>query len=195
MVFKWGFGPFLPHASCCFQEKWKEVFTPQMDFFINIWWSGLDFYLPWFILKSPEMGQYCNSLRKMCIRITEKLIRTGLSWSLLQAPAWSRANLKVCGGCSGPCVSWVLKVSQGGNWTSFPGPSSNFMWCSGEDFLLHSTGISLLQPGGVVSHPVTVVSWEESGSVYTAYLFHRPNHRQYNKTNLLEVVCLFVFFS
>lgn len=75
-----------------------------MDFFINIWWSGLDFYLPWFILKSPEMGQYCNSLRKMCIRITEKLIRTGLSWSLVQAPAWSRANFKVCGGCSGPCV-------------------------------------------------------------------------------------------
>jgi len=36
---------------------------------------------------------------------------------------------------------------------------------------------------------------EGSGSVRTAYLFHHPNCHQYNKTNLLEVVCLFVFLS
>lgn len=50
------------------------------------------------------MGQYCNSLRQTCIRITEKLIRRDFSWLLVQALAWGRANFKACSGCSGPCL-------------------------------------------------------------------------------------------
>jgi len=58
--------------------------------FLHPTWTSLqisnDLDLPWFILKSLEMGQYFNSLRKVYIRITEKLIRRDFLWSLVQVP-------------------------------------------------------------------------------------------------------------
>lgn len=77
--------------------------------------------------------------------------------------------------------------------------------CSRSIFKLHAAlggGFSLTYhwnfpsaPGDVASHPVTMLSREGAASVYTTHVFHCPKHHQYNKTNLLEVVCLFVFLS
>lgn len=113
----------------------------------------------------------------MCARITEKLIRRDLLWSLVQAPTWSRAwsLLRVLS-------SWVLKVSQDGNWTSFPGPISH----SAQGMIFSSVGIPLLQAGSAACHPVTVLS------CLCLWCLPFPSSKEFNKTNLLG--CLLVCF-
>lgn len=125
------------------------------------------------------MGQYLNG--NACVRVREKLIRSDCLHSLVQAPTWSRAwrLLRILS-------SWVLKISQDGNWTSFPGPSSNFTQCSGWfclqlEFLCCSLGVLPL-----------MLSLCSSGKALPLSVLPFPSSKEFNKTNLLG--CLLVCF-
>lgn len=118
------------------------------------------------------------------MRVTEKVIRSDCLHSLVQAPTWSRAW-----SLHRVLSSWVLKTSQDGNWTSFPGLSSNFTQCSGDDFLF--------------SWNFSAAAWECClSSCHCALqgrlclclccLFHHPES---SIRQISLVVCLFVFLS
>lgn len=117
-------------------------------------------------------------------------MRGDLSWLLVQAPAWSGANFRVC---PGPCLVEFGKCPRMETEHPFQAPLPISCGAQGRIFSYVQLEFPSCSLGCCLSF-VTVLFGEGSGSVYTTHLFHHPNHHEYNKINL-KVICLFVFFS